>query len=653
MKKYDSTLFASLFSIILAVNLLSCSKSLNNKIYSPDQNLVVQISQDNQGSVFYSAKLNGVPVIDKSKLGIIREDSDFTKGLSLIKTSAVESISKPITLLHGKTNEAIYTANRKIFHFANADSQKIDIIFQVSDNGLAFRYRFPEQSDEVYRISEEFSCFNFDETTLAWIQPIAKARSGWESTNPSYEENYLSEILIDSIPVHEPGWIFPALFKRSNFWIHITESAPDRDYCASRLQPVYGSSEMKIAFPEAIEHFQNGSVYPQSNLPWETPWRILTMSESLGDIIESTQTYAFAKPSRVEDISWIKPGRSSWSWVLFKDDSTVFNVQKRFIDYASDMGWKYCLVDADWDQKIGYEKLGELCKYAEKKDVGILTWYNSAGDWNTSPYTPRDKILTKESREKEFSILNNLGVKGVKVDFFGGDGQSVMTYYEDIFEDAARHKLMVNCHGTTLPRGWNITYPNLLTMESIKGFEFVTFVQENADNQPKHCTIIPFTRNVFDPMDFTPVCFSEVPNIERKTSNTFELALSVLFLSGIQHYAEVPEGMAKVLAKVKQFMKEVPVSWDETRFIDGYPGEYVIIARRSGNNWYVAGINGTEKNKDLKIDLTFLQNASKATFFTDGDDKRSFKISEDTLDFGEKMGIALPSKGGFVIKASV
>jgi hypothetical protein len=333
---------------------------------------------------------------------------------------------------------------------------------------------------------------------------------------------------------------------------------------------------------------------------------------------------------------------------LYKDDSTVYSVQKRFIDYASDMGWEYCLVDADWDRKIGYEKLGELCSYAATKNVSIIAWYNSAGNWNTTPYTPRDKMVTKESRDAEFKKLKELGVKGVKVDFFGADGQSMMTYYQDIIADAARYGIIVNCHGSTLPRGLQRTYPNLVNMEAIKGFEFVTFEQGNADLQAQHCAVAPFTRNLFDPMDFTPVCFSEVPNIQRKTSNAFELALSVLFVAGVQHYAEVPEGMAKVPAEVKQMMKDVPVNWDETKFIDGYPAEYVVIARRKGNTWYISGINGTNNSKAVKLDLSFITNANQVTFITDGENNRSFKIDKNAVDFSQPIAIDIQPNGGFI-----
>jgi hypothetical protein len=350
----------------------------------------------------------------------------------------------------------------------------------------------------------------------------------------------------------------------------------------------------------------------------------------------------------VRGISFVKPGKSSWSWVLYKDDSTIFSVQKRFIDYASDMGWAYTLVDADWDQKIGYDSAKMLADYGRSKGVGILLWYNSSGDWNTTVYTPKSKLLTHADRQKEFSRLKEMGIKGIKVDFFGGDGQSMMSYYQDIFEDAGKYGLLVNCHGTTLPRGWERTYPNLLTMEAVRGFEFLTFEQANTNHEPSHSCVLPYTRNVFDPMDFTPVCFSEIPNMHRLTTNSFELALSVLFYSGIQHYAEVPEGMASVPVYVKDFMKEVPSTWDEIKFLQGYPGKLVVMARRKESTWYIAGINGENSAKNISVNTNFIPEGTSLIVISDGETNRTFSRKE--MKAGEIMNINLQPYGGFVLK---
>lgn len=625
---------------------------MNMSLLSPDKNIKIEVQVSDSGEIVYSIEYKKIKIFTANKLGLIRKDADFSKNMKFISSSKPILINDNYTLLHGKTSKANYTAKQKVFKFQNSKNQNLDIIFSISNDGVGFRYYFPDKSDSIYKITKEITSYTFNDSTKVWIQPMSAAKTGWCQVNPSYEEYYEQDILIKNLPENKPGWVFPALFKTNNSWVSLTETSPNKNYCGSRLIHLPGTFSMQIGFPDSLETKNNGASVPESTLPWHSPWRIISIGDNLGNLVESTLGTDLAEPSKISDCSFVKPGRSSWSWVLYKDDSTVYDVQKRFIDYSSKMGWEYCLVDADWDKKIGYDKIKELCDYSATKNVGILAWYNSSGDWNTTVYSPKSKLLTHESRVKEFKKIKEIGVKGIKVDFFAGDGQSMMAYYQEIFEDAATFELMVNCHGATLPRGIQRTYPNLLTMESIKGFEFVTFEQKNANVQANHCTIIPFTRNLFDPMDFTPVCFSEPYRIKRITSNAFELALSVIFTSGIQHYAEVPEGMAQVPLAVQQFLKNVPVNWDETKFIQGYPGKNVIIARRKGNKWFVGGINGEEKEKDFTMDLSFIKGIDNI-FITDGQDNRSFNIQKNSIDFSKPVKITMLPNGGFVIQSEI
>ncbi|MFL5808936.1 MAG: glycoside hydrolase family 97 catalytic domain-containing protein, partial [Flavisolibacter sp.] len=346
---------------------------------------------------------------------------------------------------------------------------------------------------------------------------------------------------------------------------------------------------------------------------------------------------------------FVKPGKASWSWIISKDDSIVYSEQKRYIDYASDMHWQYCLIDVNWDQKIGYEKMEELSKYAATKNVGLLLWYNSSGSWNTTKYTPKGALLTAADRQKEFARLKAMGIKGVKIDFFGGDGQSVIKYYIDILNDAARMGLLVNFHGATLPRGWQRTYPNLLTTEAVRGFEMVTFSQNDANAEAEHCATLAFARNVFDPMDFTPMNLYKVAtSVKRKTTSAFELALSVVFLSGIQHYAESPAGMNTVPAEVKDFLRHLPNNWDDVKFIDGYPGKYIVIARRSDDKWYVAGINAETNEKTISLDLSTFKK-KKGKLIRDGEAELSFVSEEWKMKNVRSKKITMKPSGGFVL----
>jgi hypothetical protein len=259
-------------------------------------------------------------------------------------------------------------------------------------------------------------------------------------------------------------------------------------------------------------------------------------------------------------------------------------------------------------------------------------------------------MLTHEGRIKEFDRLQAMGVAGLKIDFFGGDGQSQIAYYLDILEDAEPFGFLINFHGATLPRGWQRTYPHLMTMEAVRGMEYVTFEQRGADQEPSHAAMLPFTRNIFDPMDFTPMVLDRVPRIRRRTTSAFELATAVLFTSGIQHYAEIPEGLAKAPDYVREFIRGIPSVWDDIRFLDGYPGKYVVLARRAGHLWYVAGINGESVEKSIALDLSSLGLNGTATLITDSDGGNPlFRQKTLNLANDEQANILIKPHGGFLL----
>ena len=341
---------------------------------------------------------------------------------------------------------------------------------------------------------------------------------------------------------------------------------------------------------------------------------------------------------------------------MLGDDQTIVPVQKKFIDFAAQMGWNYTLVDSAWDRQIGYDGLEELVGYGRPKNVKILIWYNSAGEWNTTPLTPRDRIEGDATRRAEMQKIAALGIAGVKVDFFAGDAQSTIAYYQDILADAARVGLAVNFHGATLPRGWQRTWPNLMSMEAVRGMEYNTFEQANTERGPTHAAMLPFTRNVFDPMDFTPVVLGKLPHTERRSTAAFELATAVLFTSGIQHYAEIPAGMAKAPPYVREFLKRVPASWDDVKYIDGFPGDYVVLARRAGKTWYVAGINADTQPRKVTLDLATLGIKGAGSLITDGGDALGFKSdtfpmeTRGPLEKGATSGdLTMAPRGGFVL----
>lgn len=590
--------------------------------------------------VFYKNKL----VINTSQLGIIREDANFYSDLKVVAISKAKKVNDHYTMLQGKRKDISYSANQYIVSLVNAKGEPMDIIFQLSKDGVAFRYYFPSHTKDIKKIIEEKTTYNFDSTTKSWLQPMAKAKTGWKETNPSYEEHYAMGVSVYTQPEIGEGWVYPALFETNAAWVLLSETGLHDKYCGSRLVYNEKAQALQVTFPQKQEIFPNGALQPESVLPWRTPWRLITIG-TLSTITESTLGTDLAQPAIKMDTSFIKGGLASWSWVLLKDESVNYAITRQFIDYAASMNWPYCLIDADWDTRIGIDKLKELVEYGKTKKVKLLVWYNSSGSWNGTEYHPKSKLLTPESRAAEFGRLKEIGIAGVKIDFFGGDGQSMIAYYHELLKATAKYQLLVNFHGATLPRGWQRTYPHLLTTEAIKGEEFITFGQPDADKQPTHCATIPFTRNVFDPMDFTPMVLDAIPGITRKTTPAFELALPVLFLSGIQHIAEIPEGMAKMPSYVVDYLKDIPTNWEDSKFIEGYPGKFIVMARKKNNIWHIVGINAENVAKAITIDLSFVTQTN-GFLITDGE--HGFEKLPVTK--AKPLSVTIKPNGGFVVK---
>lgn len=638
--------------------LLTCSfvggcGSQQTQVKSPHGHLKVNFSLDAAGKPIYSVYLKKRQLLKDSQLGLVRNDEDFSKQLEVIKVSQVKTVRDKYVMQCGKRRLCEHQANQRIVTLRNGNGKVMDIIFQVSDDGVAFRYGFPGKSPDKVSITEEKTTFAFPEASKAWLHPLHNAKSGWCRTYPSYESHYVADKEVGTPAPFEAGWSFPALFKIGDVgWVLLTETDTNGGYCATHLARKCDAGVYRIGFPQLQDSRQSDPVSPQIALPFKSPWRIIIAGDSLKPIVQSTLATDLATPSTLQDTSFVKPGRAAWSWLRYGDDSSVLSRQRQFLEMAAKMGWEYILVDCNWDRLNGYEKIAEFVKEAAHKKIGILLWYNTNGSWNDAPMTPKNRIHTSEVRRREFERISKMGVRGIKADFFGGDKQFMMQLYQDIMSDAADYKLLVNFHGATVPRGWQRTWPNLMTTEAVMGEEYVSFTQYNADKQPEHCCILPFTRNAVASMDYTPVVFDKkVRGSDRVTTLGFELALSVIFESGIQHFGLAPYEVSLVPDFVIEFLKEVPAAWDDTVFVEGYPGQAVVLARRAANSWYIAGINGQKQEKTIALDLSFIGSSFSGYLITDDEKSDGFTYKQLKLAPSKAYKLTLKPYGGFVIKA--
>ncbi|KGO88729.1 alpha-glucosidase [Flavobacterium rivuli WB 3.3-2 = DSM 21788] len=627
----------------------------NNKVLvtGPDKKLEVTIGLNAQGSLYYNAAYNGKAILEDSPLGLISNVSDFSKNLKFTEKKE-SAINENYTLNRTKKSNINYQANEITCVYETPKKEKIAIIFRVSNNDIAFKY-YLSQNGETARciIQKELTGFNFPQITTTFLTPQATPMIGWMHTKPSYEEEYVPDEAIGTPSKYKVGYTFPALFHvGNNGWALVSETGVNGLYCGSKLSEGTKDGLYSIAFPEPEENNGTGTANPAISLPGETPWRTLTIGENLKPIVETTVAFDVVKPLYKPGINY-KFGRATWSWLEWQDDSVVFEDQKTFIDLSSTLGFELTLIDGNWDKNIGYEKIGELAKYAQSKNVGLCLWYNSNGFWNDAPQTPKNKMSNTTERKKEMAWMQSIGVKGIKVDFFGGDKQETFKLYEDILTDANDYGLAVIFHGCTLPRGWERMYPNFVSSEAVLASENLIFTQEANDNEAYNASLHPFIRNSVASMDFGPVLLNKKHNKNndggkiRKTTDIFQIATSVVFQSAIQNFGIAPNNLNDTPDFVINFMKTVPTTWDETLLLDGYPGKYCLIARRNGDKWYIAGINAEKDVKKIKIDLAMLANKNISFYFDE--QNRQPKLKQLKLNKKGQVTIEIQPLGGVIL----
>lgn len=604
---------------------------------SPDKAREIVISLTDEGVLSYRVNLHGKPVLRDSPLGLKTSSHDFSRGLKLINSGKVETRRERYELFAGIMPRVDRVLNHRSVEFHNQDGASMLVDLAASDEGVAFRHRFTSSSDAPTHIMEERTGFHLPQDARAWLQPQHAAGK----YTPAYEDFYF-QVSPGDPPPHSRekpiGWAFPALFRipSADAWILITEVSSLDPYPACHLAPDSKDSIYRIAFPRKNERdLEKGADEPEPpyhRLPWTLPWRAVLLAEDASEIATSTLVTDLAPPSRLTDVSWIKPGRASWAWWSFPEGPFDAEVFHRFTNFSSDLGWEYTLFDANWWDP-GIEP---LVRQATGRKVGAMMWTH-ARDYET-PAKRRSKL----------DEVAGYGAVGVKADFWCSDRQETIECMQSLFEDAAKRKLLVNLHGCTLPRGWHRTWPNFITAEAVLGAESYLYESKFTAKAAELNTVLPFTRNVVGPMDYTPFALSP-KRYARTTTAAHELANSIICTSGIIHYADGPDVYQSLPEDVVNVLRDAPARWDETRCLTADPGRIAIFARRSGTSWFIAGISGSGEAQSFTLDLAPFASHPKRTLIHEGDDA-AMSFHTQPVNATGHWQHSIPPRGGFVLR---
>jgi hypothetical protein len=629
-------------------------------VASPDGKLQVNIACE-QGRASYSVNYDGKSMVTTSALGLKADIGDFTKGLTL-KDSKQSRIDRSYTMTRTKTSSSHFIANQLDIQLENNERLPLTITFVVSNNDVAFRYTLLKGKGEFCGsavIKKEATAFNFPEKTTSFICPQSKTMVGFAQTKPSYEEEYTADAPLAKPSAFGEGYTFPCLFHiAEDGWVLVSETGTNGHYVGSHLSDYQPGNGYSITFPNKDEMKGMGSHYAAIALPGHTPWRTLTIGSTLEPIVETTIPYDVVEPLYEASTNY-KPGRYTWGWILWQDASTNYDDQVKMIDVAATMGYEYTLVDALWDTQIGRERLEQLSKYAQSKGVKLLLWYNSNGTWNDAPQGPRHGMSTAIAREREMAWMERIGIAGIKVDFFGGDKQEMMQLYEDILADANRHKLQVIFHGCSLPRGWERMYPNFVASEAFLASENIFFSEYHAKKEGFELTMHPFSRNAVAAADWGGVLMNRYMSRDNKsrhqryTSDIFEMASSIIIQTSVNCVAIYPNNLEELPQFELDFLREIPTTWDEVQYIDGYPTQFVVLARRTGDKWYVGGLNGTQEKKVLTLSLPMFAGKT-IRYYTDKPQKKGELLPTSelkTLKVGAdgKAKVSIQAMGGIIL----
>lgn len=594
--------------------LMIASQVLATTITSPDGRLTFSL-QSREGIPSWKAHYDGIEVVGWSPLGIVTDHGDFTRKVKISNPKkgvfrdkyTIETIKERNIEVEMSSLEAVFTG---------ANGEKLGFEVRVGNNDLAFRYKLMPIADEKSTtVKSEVTGFAIRSDGRKFTTPQSKPMTGWCKTKPSYEERYVFDAEMNVKSEFGEGWTFPALMRLpenppsagKQLWCLLGETGTDGNYCACRLSD-WHDGMFRINFPMPGEARGEGSVEPVCQVPSALPWRTLTVGDNLAPIVETTVAWDVVKPLVPAPKKPYVFGKGSWSWIIWDDPSMNPADQRKFIDLASAMKWDHILVDGFWD-RFSPQEFADLLAYAKAKNVAVYLWYNTNGKWNDAPQTPRDRLNTPQSIEREMQWLAENGIRGIKVDFWGGDKQFVIKRYCALFESANRHGIQVFVHGSTLPRGWERMYPNFVGAEAVLASENLKFNQWSMDHHAQYMSLHPFCRNALATMEFGPVILNKFLRKEnrggtrRVTSENFEIATAVLCQNPVQNFGLCPNNLNEGFDKELDFLSSVPTVWEETRFLAGYPGKFIVLARRAGDKWYVAGV--AAEDSTVELDFSF------------------------------------------------
>ena len=639
----------TILAVLALASVWSSAWATEKSFTSPDGKLTVVVDDQN-GIATYRVNLGATVFIENSPLGLETNMGNYTTDLTLAGCE-VKTVKESYDLRNIKQSHVDYEATEAVCSFEKKGKKVMDVIFRVSNRDVAFRYRIlPQRDTKVCVVNSEASGFKLPEGTTTFLCPQSRPMGGFARTSPSYETSYTLDDQMGKNGWGE-GYSFPCLFHLGDKgWALISETGVDGSYVASRLLNVTNGL-YKIGFPQQGECNGWGSTSASVALPCETPWRTITVGTTLANIVETTVPFDLTEQKYKASQEYIY-GKGSWSWIIGMDPSCNYDEQKRYIDFSAAMGYQTVLIDALWDKQIGYDKIAELAAYGKTKGVGLFLWYNSNGTWNDAPQSPLGKMDKSRERRAEMAWMKKVGIRGIKVDFFGGDKQNMMQLYEDILSDANDFGILVIFHGCTLPRGWEKMYPNYAASEAVLASENLHFGQGSCDAEAMNATLHTFIRNTVGSMDFGGSTLNKYYDASNKrgthrvTSDVYALATAVLFQSAVQHFALAPNNLTDAPAWAIDFMKNVPTTWDEVKFIDGYPGKYAIIARRAGDHWFIVGVNADKQPLKTKIDLSLFGKGTELLVYSDD---AQLNGSVATVKGKKQITVTIPTNGGLVI----